>query len=79
LLKASFGAAYVPPPCGGVFQDASCGEADAAWIEDAFHRGWMDACLVKGNQRWFCPARQEPRATAAEEDARTFRIVPCPQ
>jgi N-acetylmuramoyl-L-alanine amidase len=54
LLKASLGAAYVPPPCTppGVFPDVPCpGDPPTFavdWIEDLYHRGIV-AGYVNGN------------------------------
>jgi hypothetical protein len=79
LLKAALGPAWVPPSCTGIFQDISCSDPGAPWVENAFNRGWMNACLVAGNKRSFCPTRAELRATSAEEDARAFAIPACPQ
>ena len=79
LLKTSQGPTYTPPACTGIFKDVKCTDPLARFVEDAFTRGWMDACLVKPTFKMFCPTRVEPRWDAAQADAKAFGIPACKQ
>ena len=46
LLKARYGAAYVPPPAVGIFGDVPSGDSFAPWIEDLYNRGITGGCSV---------------------------------
>ena len=63
LLKASEGAAYVPPPCSGtMFDDVPCqGGLFDPWIEDLASRGITGGC-GGGN---YCPSSAVTRAQMA--------------
>ena len=80
LLKTSQGSTYTPPACTGVFRDVPCGANPLApFIEDAFKRGWMDACVVRPTFKSFCPVNPEPRWHAAKADSNAFGIPACKQ
>ena len=62
LLKAKFGAAYVPPPAtGAVFPDVPAGSFAAAWIENLAALGVTGGC-GGGN---YCPGNPVTRAQMA--------------
>ncbi len=44
LLKARYGAAYVPPPAVGIFADVPQPDLFAPWIEDLYSRGITGGC-----------------------------------
>ena len=44
LLKARYGAAYVPPPAVGIFADVPPADPFAAWIEDLYNRRITGGC-----------------------------------
>jgi Carboxypeptidase regulatory-like domain len=53
LLKARYGAAYVPPAAVGIFADVPQGDTFAPWIEDLYNRGITGGCSVAPLS--FCP------------------------
>jgi hypothetical protein len=65
LLKASQGAAYVPPDCTGLFQDVPCPATPefpySNFIEDLSTRGITSGCQV-GPPALFCPDQNVTRA-----------------
>ena len=61
LLKAEHGAAYAPPPCGGVFGDVPCPSPFADWIEQLVAEGITAGC-GGGN---FCPENPNIRGQMA--------------
>ena len=61
LLKTEHGAAYLPPPCTGVFPDVPCPSLFADWIEQLATEGITGGC-GGGN---FCPALPVTRAQMA--------------
>ena len=61
LLKAKHGAAYVPPPCTGLFPDVACPSQFADWIEQLSQEGITGGC-GSGN---FCPTAPVTRAQMA--------------
>ncbi len=63
LLKAKNGSGYTPPNCTGIFQDVACPSQFANWVEDAYHQGIMDACVLSPLQ--FCPSTAVTRETMA--------------
>jgi hypothetical protein len=79
LLKALFGSSYAPPACTGIFKDVKCTDPFAAWVEDAYNRGLLDACVVRPTYKLFCPRRALPRWQAAQADAEGFGIAECKQ
>jgi hypothetical protein len=79
LLKTQFGATYTPPACTGVFKDVPCTDPNARWIEDAFKKGYMAACIDRPTVKFFCPIQAMTRAQSAEADAKTFGIAACKQ
>jgi cysteine-rich repeat protein len=65
LLKASQGAAYVPPDCTGLFQDVPCPATPefpySNFIEDLSTRGITTGCQV-GPPALYCPDQNVTRA-----------------
>ena len=61
LLKAEHGAAFVPPPCTGVFGDVVCPSPFADWIEELATEGITGGC-GGGN---YCPDNPVTRAQMA--------------
>ncbi len=62
LLKAKHGAAYVPPPCVGMFPDVACPSGFAVnWIEQLAAEGITGGC-GGGN---YCPTNPVTRAQMA--------------
>jgi hypothetical protein len=53
LLKARFGAAYVPPAAAGIFADVPPGDPFAPWVEDLYNRGITGGCSAVPLN--FCP------------------------
>ena len=62
LLKAKEGAAYVPPPCEGIFTDVDCSSPFATWIEELAARGITGGC---GNGTTYCPGNTVTRKQMA--------------
>ena len=54
VLKAKEGAAYVPPPATGIFDDVPASDPFAPWIEELFHRGVVAGCVGPGAKS-YCP------------------------
>jgi hypothetical protein len=52
VLKAKYGAAYVPPDCAGVFTDVPCPGPFTDWIEDLHGQGVVAGC---GAGPTYCP------------------------
>ena len=61
LLKTEHGAAYLPPPCTGVFPDVPCPSLFADWIEQLASEGITGGC-AGGN---YCPDLPVTRAQMA--------------
>ncbi|HKD16739.1 MAG TPA: IPT/TIG domain-containing protein, partial [Thermoanaerobaculia bacterium] len=61
LLKSKFGSGYVPPSCGGIFNDVPCPSLFADWIEDLSNRGITAGC--GGGD--YCPSASVTRAQMA--------------
>jgi hypothetical protein len=53
LLKARYGAAYVPPAAVGLFADVPPANPFAPWIEDLFNRGITGGCSASPLN--YCP------------------------
>ncbi len=53
LLKASRGAAYMPPAAVGIFADVPASDPFAPWIEDLYNRGITGGCLASPLK--YCP------------------------
>jgi hypothetical protein len=70
LLVTREGAAYVPPPATGLFNDVPAGSPFAPWIEELFHRGIAAGC---GNGD-YCPASPVSRAQMAVLLTTTFGL-----
>jgi RHS repeat-associated protein len=64
LLKAKDGSGYTPPACHSIFSDVTCPSTFANWVEDAYNRGIMDACVASPLQ--FCPSTSVTRETMAD-------------
>ncbi len=90
LLKARYGAAYLPPPAAGIFSDVPQADSFAPWIEDLYNRGITGGCSVSPLS--YCPnntvLRQqmavfllktlEGPAYVPPACASVFGDVPCP-
>jgi hypothetical protein len=63
LLRARLGAAYVPPPATGRFQDVPAADPFAPWVEDLAARGITGGCSA--SPPLFCPGQPVNRAQAA--------------
>ena len=92
LLKARFGAGYVPPACTGIFGDVPCPPTPAFpysnYIEDLYNRGIAAGCAPG----LYCPGQPVTRAQMAPLLLKTleglayvppscagiFTDVPCP-
>lgn len=62
LLRARFGASYVPPACSNpVFSDVPCTHAFAPWIYDLVNRGVTAGCTPSQ----YCPGSPVTRAQMA--------------
>ncbi len=61
LLKASHGAAFVPPPCTGTFTDVDCPSLFADWIEQLANEGITAGC----GAGLYCPDESVTRAQMA--------------
>jgi hypothetical protein len=61
LLKSEHGAAYVPPPCAGVFDDVACPSLFADWIEQLAAEGITAGC----GDGIYCPVSPVTRAQMA--------------
>lgn len=73
LLRAKYGADYVPPAAGGVlFDDVQPGDFAADFIEILFADGITDGCSLTD----YCPAQPVTRAELARLLVRTFSLVP---
>jgi hypothetical protein len=70
LLRAKFGAAYVPPPPTGVFNDVPVGAFADRWIEQLAAEGITSGC-GGGN---YCPGDPVTRAQMAVFLVRTFEL-----
>jgi hypothetical protein len=68
LLKAEHGAAYVPPPCAGVFGDVACPSTFADWVEQLKNEGVTAGC-GGGN---YCPNDPNIRGQMAVFLVKTF-------
>ena len=55
VLKAKEGAAYVPPPATGVFDDVPVSDPFAPWIEELYRRGVVEGCGAPGGAKSYCP------------------------
>ncbi len=89
LLKAEHGAAYLPPPCTGIFGDVPCPSLFANWIEQLAAEGITAGCAGGAN---YCPSNPVLRQQMAvfllktlegptyvpPACASVFGDVPCP-
>jgi hypothetical protein len=78
LLKAEHGAAYLPPPCAGIFADVACPSPFADWIEQLAAEGITGGC---GGDS-YCPGDPVTRAQMAvfllkTEHGSTHAPPPC--
>jgi hypothetical protein len=53
MLKAKYGAGYLPPNAVGMFKDVPVGNWAARWVEQAAREGIIPACNV--SLKLFCP------------------------
>jgi hypothetical protein len=73
LLKASQGAAYVPPPASGtIFTDVPVNAFAADWIEDLYSRNVTGGCLT--NPLRYCPTNTNNRQQMAVFITKTFSL-----
>ena len=70
VLKSSLGAAYVPPPCTGIFADVPCPGAFADWIEDLVARGIAAGCGGGA----YCPSEAVTRGQMAALLSNAFAL-----
>jgi hypothetical protein len=70
LLRSKHGAAYVPPPASGVFDDVPVSSPYARWIEQLFLEGITAGC--GGNN--YCPLDPVIRAQMAVFLVKTFNL-----
>ena len=70
LLKARFGSTFVPPACGGLFDDVACPSPFADWIELLAAEQITGGC--GGNN--YCPLNNNTRGQMAAFIARTFTL-----
>ena len=63
ILKAKFGASYVPPPCTGLFADVACPSQFAAWVEELYREGITTGCSLSPLS--YCPSNPTTRAQMA--------------
>jgi hypothetical protein len=77
LLKTEHGAAYVPPPCTGVFGDVACPSAFADWIEQLYAEGITGGCQT--SPLLYCPASAVNRGQMAVFLVRTFTLSSSPR
>ena len=67
LLKARYGAAYVPPAAVGIFGDVAPADPFAAWIEDLYNRGITGGCSVS-------PLNYCPESTVLRQQMAVFLL-----
>lgn len=72
LLKTALYPSYTPPPCIGIFTDASCSSTFADWIEDAYARGITAGC--GSTPLKYCPAAVLNRAQMAAFISKAFAL-----
>lgn len=74
LLRAKFGAAYLPPAAtGAVFSDVPASHGVAAWIERFAALGYTAGC-ASGPQARYCPDQPVTRAAMAVFLQRVFEL-----
>jgi hypothetical protein len=67
LLKARYGATYVPPPAVGLFADVPQADPFAPWIEDLYIRGITGGCAQ-------APLSYCPEATVLRQQMAVFLL-----
>lgn len=72
LLRAKYGANYVPPPATGVFADVPLSHWAAPWIEKLAADGITDGCMTA--PKAYCPASAVTRDEMAVFLVRTFGL-----
>ncbi len=70
LLKTLLGSTYVPPTCGGDFDDVPCPSQFADWIEDLFGMGITGGC----GPDLYCPTNPVLRQQMAVFLVKTFGL-----
>jgi hypothetical protein len=70
LLKGKHGAAFIPPPCAGIFPDVSCPGTFADWIEELAAEGVTSGC-GGGN---YCPSANNTRGQMATFMVKAFGL-----
>ncbi len=90
LLKARYGATYVPPPAVGIFGDVPQADPFAPWIEDLYNRGITGGCsasplnycpdntVLRQQMAVFLLKTLEGAAYAPPDCEGVFGDVPCP-
>jgi S-layer homology domain len=72
LLRARYGAAYVPPPATGIFSDVPVSHWAAAWVERLYAEGITGGCSQSPLS--YCPESSVTRAEMAVFLTRTFNL-----
>ena len=72
LLRAKYGANYIPPTATGVFTDVDLGHWAADWIEQLYNEGITKGC--RADPLMYCPDRAVSRAAMAVFLMRTFDL-----
>jgi hypothetical protein len=71
LLKAKYGAGYLPPPCAGVFSDVVCPSLFSDWIEQLYAEHITSGC----GPSVYCPNDPNTRGQMAVFLVRTFGLL----
>jgi len=72
LLKAKYGASYIPPTAKGIFTDVDLSHWGADWIEKLYNDGITEGCSA--DPLLYCPDRAVSRAAMALFLVRTFGL-----
>jgi len=72
LLKAKYGASYIPPNATGIFTDVDLSHWGADWIEKLYNDGITKGCSA--DPLMYCPDRAVSRAAMALFLVRTFDL-----
>ena len=72
LLRAKYGANYIPPTATGVFTDVDLSNWTANWIEKLYNDGITNGCSA--DPLMYCPDRAVSRAAMAVFLVRTFGL-----
>jgi len=72
LLRAKYGASYIPPTATGIFTDVDLSHWAADWIENLYNDGITKGCSA--DPLMYCPDRAVSRAAMALFLVRTFGL-----